>query len=315
MTAVSADSARLAIVRETGSPSAPPTTPAWIVARMTGEGITFAPTTTESGELDPSGQVRDQILTGATSTGPINFEVSNHDAFEEYLAAVFGNDWAADELIPATSLFLYTVEKTWQLPGPPAAESYHRFANSAFAELALTITPGEPIRGVATVNGGPFDQQDTAITGSTYPDPGTEAVLTPNNVQVMIGGILGAACLGNTSLTFNNGTRGRQCVGVLGEKDKVRGRFVCTIAAQIYYLNDEPVLALIGRDELAVSVEIKNDAGDTEYLFEFPRCKFMQGVPVAGGTGQDVVIDSQLRALYDATLGYTCKVTRLAAGP
>src|SRR5215510_1902661 len=133
MTAVSADSARLAIVRETGSPSAPPTTPAWIVARTTGEGISFAPTTTESGELDPSGQVRDSILTGAATTGPINFEVSNHAAFEEYLAAVFGNAWAADELIPGTNLYLYTVEKTWQLPGPPATQRYHRFANSGFS--------------------------------------------------------------------------------------------------------------------------------------------------------------------------------------
>jgi Phage tail tube protein len=307
---VSADTVRLAMVRETGTPPTPPTTPAMLVARITSESLAFAPTTTTSNELDPSGNIRDSILTGGASTGDIAFEVSDNAWFEEMLAAVFGNDWDGDTLVPDTSLFLYLVEKMF--PDVPQADqdSYHRFADSAFVSAAITITPGSPITGTATVNGGPLSLGTVPVSGAVYPDPGTEPVLVPSDATVTIGGIASTACFGTLTLTFDNGTRGIQCIGTLGEKEKVRGRFNATITGQLYYATDDIVHALIDQTEGPVTVELKNSADETEYEFDYPRCKITAAPVVAGGTGTDVVIDFSIQALYDTTTTYTVKVTR-----
>ena len=115
------------MVRETGTPPTIPVTPAMLMARITSESLAFAPTTTTSNELDPSGNIRDSILTGGASTGDIAFEVSDNLWFEEMLAGVFGNDWATDVLVPATNLYLYLIEKMFPDVPVAASDSFHRF--------------------------------------------------------------------------------------------------------------------------------------------------------------------------------------------
>ena len=307
---VPSDVVRLALVRETGNPPVPPANPAFILARMTSESIAFAPTTTLSNELDPSGQVRDTMLTGGASTGAISFELSDHAAFEEYLAAIFGDDWTATELIPGIDLFYYLIEKTF--PGIPTAgaNSFHRFDKSAFIGGTIVIAPGTPITGTADVSGGPLSLATDALGGATYPDPGTEAVLVPQDVVVTIGGWSSTACFGNITITFANGTRGIQCIGTLGEREKVRGRFTAEIAAQLYYATDAPLIDFLNQNEVVATIVLRNASDVTEYQFDFPRCKIVTAPVPTPGTGQDVVIDMTISALYDAALGYTCKVTR-----
>ena len=80
---LAADLVRVAFVKQTGAPPVTPATPAFIVARLTGEGVGFTPQVTTSGEFDPTGNIRDSILTGGESTGDLSLEVSDHEAFEE----------------------------------------------------------------------------------------------------------------------------------------------------------------------------------------------------------------------------------------
>lgn len=309
---ISADTVRLAMVRETGTPPTIPATPSLLVARLTSESLAFAPTTTTSNELDPSGNIRDSILTGGASTGDVAFEVSDNAWFEEMLAAVFGKDWAVNVLVPDTNLFLYLVEKMFPDVPLPASDSFHRFSESAFVSAAITITPGSPITGTATVNGGPLTLGTAPIAGAIYPDPGTEPVLVPSDAVVTIGGIASTACFGTLTLTFDNGTRGIQCIGTLGEKEKVRGRFNATISGQLYYATDDIVHALIDQTEMPVTVTLKDAADATEYEFVYPRCKITAAPVTAGGTGTDVVIDFTIQALYDTTATHTVQVTRSA---
>ena len=310
---VSADTVRLAMVRETGTPPAPPATPSMLVARMTSESLAFASTTTTSNELDPSGNIRDSILTGGASTGDVAFEVSDNAWFEEMLAGVFGNDWAADVLVPDTNLYLYLIEKMFPDVPVPGEDSYHSFRDSAFVSATITITPGSPITGTATVNGGLLTLGTAPIAGALYPDPGTEPILVPSDAVVTVGGIASTACFGAITLTFDNGTRGIQCIGTLGEKEKVRGRFNATISGQLYYATDDIVEALLDQTEMAVTVTLKDAADSNIYEFEYPRCKVTAAPVVAGGTGTDVVIDFGIQALYDATATYTAQVTRAAS--
>ncbi len=308
---VSADTVRLAIVKETGNPPNTPVSPAFIVARMTSESVAFTPETALSAELDPSGQVRDSILVGGASAGDVSFEVSDHAAFEEYLSAVFGNGWSTNTLTPATNLFLYTIEKTFQ--GVPAAgsKSYHRFLHSAFSSLTLNITPGAPINGTASISGGVLDLDTAILVGATYPDPGSAPVLVPSDVIIAMDAWAATSCFGTLTMTFNDNVRGIQCIGTLGTKEQVRGRFECAITADVYYSNDEPLQALIDQSEFPVTVTMDDAAGVDKYAFYFPRCKMTAAPVVAGGTGQDVIASLAMNALYDSVLGYTCRVIRI----
>src|SRR4029077_16009959 len=118
---------RVAFVNQTGTPPATPATPVFIVARVTGEGVAFAPTVTVSQEFDATGNIRDSILTGGESTGDISLEVSNHAAFEAYLAGVCGAGFVSDGLKNGRVLPQFLLEKTF--PDTPAAgqSSFHRF--------------------------------------------------------------------------------------------------------------------------------------------------------------------------------------------
>ena len=111
--AVSSDLLRLAMVRET-TPGVTPATPAFMVARITSEGLNYNPTTQLSNELNPARQVSDVIVSGGSSGGDVAFEVSRNAWFEEMLSAVLGNNWdatLAGRLEVGSILKTYTTEK------------------------------------------------------------------------------------------------------------------------------------------------------------------------------------------------------------
>jgi hypothetical protein len=309
---LSADRVRVAFVKQTGVPPATPALPVFTVGRITGEGVAFAPTTTTSGELDPSGNIRDSILTGGESTGDVSLEVSDHDAFEEYLQAVAGAQFVADILKNGPEQTYYLFEKMFPDIPVDGSDSYHRFDRTSFATLSLSIAPGSPITASVGVMGGTMALDTAIIAGATYPDPGTDPVLVPQDVVVSVGGIAATSCFSSVELSFDTNSRAIQCIGTLGTKETIRGRLNCTIAATLYYATDAPVQALLDQSEFAVSVQL-NDADDAlEYLFEFPRCKMTTAPVVASGTDTDVTVALSIQALFDEVEQCTVKITRAA---
>lgn len=305
---VSADATRLAFVRKTGTPPVTPADPAFKVFRMTGESVADNNTFQSSNELDPSGQVRDAYVVDQSTSGAINFEVTDHTAFQEALAALFGADFTGSpsRLTPGTNLFLYLLEKRFDLGG--GSYSFHRFDMSTFAELQLSISPGSPVSGVLNVAGGVKTRATSIITGATYPDPGTAEVLQPHKVVVTVGALTDTYT--DVNLTLKNNVRDIKGVGTLGSLEKIRGRFEAEIKAPLYYKSDAVLTLIENQTEVAVSVQLKTLANVNAYLFEFPRCVIANGPVVAGGTGQDVLVDATIVAKYDAGAGYTCRVTR-----
>src|SRR5262245_27549519 len=133
---VSADILRLSFLRTSPPPAVANQA---LLARITGESISMAPTVTNSNELDPSGQVRDSILTGAATSGSVNFEASRNPWLDEMLAAASASAWGTgeydavavtpDQLIPDQLLSIYTIEKGWKMPD--ASDSFHRYLQCA----------------------------------------------------------------------------------------------------------------------------------------------------------------------------------------
>lgn len=327
--AVSSDSLQLAVVLE-DTPGVTPATPAFDLVRITGEGLTFEPTSTQSNEMGGASRgIKDSILTGAQVTGDINFELAKSDAFELLLAAAVANNWGndphalgigADEIYDYSILDTFTFEKRWKLDDTPTY-SYHRFTGCMVNTMTITITPGEPITGSFGLVGNTLELDTAEVAGATYTPAGANPVMTaplvtsiqlldPSNDQPVTW--LANSCFTNLEISINNNGRGIQCIGFLGTKETVLGRFECSISGSLYYANDEPLQALIDQTEFVMVVTCEDSLGNS-YTFRFERVKFSTATVVATGTNEDVLVDFQLQALEDDAEPITVQITRVAA--
>lgn len=160
MALVSADSLQLSAVLE-ASPGVTPATPAFDLFRITGEGLTFAPTVSESGELGGSGRfARPGNVTGMTVSGDISFELSDYPALTKAIAGVLAANWGECPLTGAVGgaidgperitvgnqLKTFTVEK--RFPNPASI-------TGAMPVAASVTTPAPAAAVQFTFAGGP----------------------------------------------------------------------------------------------------------------------------------------------------------------
>lgn len=304
---VSADTLRLAIVRE-ATPGVTPATPAFLLLRATSESLAFTPETQLSNELSIHRQVPDVIVSGGQSGGDISFEVSSNPGFEMLLEGVLANAWAADVLTVGSILYTHTIEKRFSLKqaaAEPDDWEYNRFVRCAIDSMSLTFTPGGPATGSATILGGTLTRDDADITGATYTDSGQLPVMVGSNVLPIEFDIEGttftAWCLSNLVVNFRNNGRAIACLGVFGAGEVVLGRFECEITAEIYINKETDALmqAFIDGTEIALSFEVA-DSLDNRYKFSFSRVRVQSATELAGGTNQDVIMSVTLQALVDA---------------
>jgi hypothetical protein len=304
----SADLLRLAMVRET-TPGVTPATPAFMVARITSEGLNFNPTTALSNELNPARQVSDVIVSGGSSGGDVGFEVSRNPWFEEMLSAVLGNDWditLAGRLEVGSILKSYTTEKRFTLDSLLGVYDFHTIIRTIVDSMTLTFTPGGADTGSVTLLGGTYSRADAGVAGATYVGPNTAPVMVGSDVIPIRLTIEGtdyeAWCFSAIGVTFRNNGRAIECLGTEGAAEMVMGRFECEITAQIYVVDGTEVVmdAFLQKQELGFAF-IANDADGESYAFDFPRCRVQSASQVAGGTNQDVVLDVTLQALVSLT--------------
>ena len=127
MTVVAADSVQVSHIAEATS-GVTPATPAFDVWRLTGESLSFQPTTLASTELGSTGRFqRPSSVTGSSVSGDLNFELAKFTALEDAMAGVLANPWGEGPLTPGSAggaisagrntvgraLQTYTIEKRW----------------------------------------------------------------------------------------------------------------------------------------------------------------------------------------------------------
>jgi hypothetical protein len=305
---VLADLFRLAFVRET-TPGVTPATPAYLVARITSEGLNYNPTTQLSNELNPDRQVTDVIVSGGSSGGDVSYEISRNPWFEEMMSAVLGNDWdetLADRLEVGPLLKTYTIEKRFTIDGGIPEYDYHRIIEAAVDAMTLTFTPGGPNTGSVTILGGTYSRQDTEIVGSTYGDPGQKPVMIGSEVfpiKITIASVdYTGWCLSALTVNFKNNARAIECLGTVGAAEVVLGRFEAEVTAQIYVQSATKELmdAFLLGQEIAFEFTTADSLGNS-YLFQFPRIRVASAQQVAGGTNTDVVLAATMQALVTTT--------------
>lgn len=330
MSTTSADLSRLAFGK-LGVGDVLPANPAMLVARFNSESLSFNPNVIVSPELDPSGQVRDSIYTGAASNGSVEFPLVRSPWFHEMLAAAFRNEWGtgtlgypdtgnpgqfltralgSNELIPGKLVKLYAVQKRFETPDTP---SYHLYQKAGVNSLSLRVQPNEMLSGTVALIAGEIEIGNSDISGATYPDPGEYTPYTaPNVTEITVGGMTTNACFSALTLAFNSNLRAIDCIGSISAREKALGRFEPMIDGTSYFVSNDLMESLRDQDAFPVTITMTDGDGNA-YEFFYPRCKMVSTNANIPGTNQDVMAPVSIRAHYDPDYLYSCLVTRTLA--
>lgn len=315
----SADLVQIAIVPESVYGTTP-ASPAFLVVRTTGEGLSFAPTTTISNEMNPYRQVTDSILTGGQSTGDINFELAYEDWFELLLAGGLADDWVngaeMDSLKIGTTLKSFTIEK--RIPVPGGTTQYHRFTGCVVNGVTINIQPNQPITGSMNIIGKAVETSEVVLSGATYTDPDlTPVMVAPRVVDILVGGVAAVdKCFSNLTFTLSNNNRVIECIGTLGPRETVLGRAEVSASFSVLFNDSELLNILINQTETSLEFSTVDTSGsgspnpENKYTWRLPRVKFTADQVVAGGTNQDVVNAITAQALYSTGEATTLEVLR-----
>jgi len=335
-----ADSLRLAISKETTQGNLP-ATPEFEIFRPTGEGLAFEVTTTMSDEISSDSRgVTDSILTGATVTGEINFELADFNAFELVMESLLASGWGEDPrstgatyptgigttavIYDSSEMVTFAIEKRMTatlLDSGSTGFLYQLFTGCTADTFSLSITPNEIVTGSFGFVGMDFSTP-AAEAGDSYKGSGLNPVMT----APLVTGIelltytsdgsegtpvawLTGSCFTGLEINANNNGRGLVCIGVLGNKATALGRFEVGLSGSLYYTGDDPLDALIDQTEYQFRVTMEDSEG-AQYFFFFPRVKFATATALASGTNTDVMLEFTLSALVDPFQKYTMLLSR-----
>ncbi|NQW12224.1 MAG: hypothetical protein HQ481_20350 [Alphaproteobacteria bacterium] len=154
----------------------------------------------------------------------------------------------------------------------------------------------------------------TVGTGAAITAPVNEVMNAVNNVGEVRenGAVLSQAALRSLSVSVENGLRGIQAVGSLGNVDIGTGR--CTVTGQVSIYFSDGALYQKYLDGTMTSLSFRvNDPAGNGYVVSLPRVKLTQGSVFAGGNDQDVLADFQYQAVRDPALDCTIQIDRFAA--
>jgi hypothetical protein len=241
------------------------------------------------------------------------------------MGSSFGNDplgetISADQVYVSSTKQSFTLEKRWDMGGGSPAYRYHRYLGLVPDTLTLNITPNEPITGSVGFIGNTLETGTTAIAGSTYVSAGANPVMTaPLVTGITLFDVddnnvfdVGTSCFTSIAVNLASNNRAVNCIGTLGAKDTVLGRFEATIGYSVYFANDFMLDALLAQTEYKLVVSVMDAAGNG-YTLTFPRVKISSAQVAAGGSGEDVVVTGEMTALVPETPAYPMLVERIAA--
>lgn len=306
---ISSDLVQVALVKETARGTTP-ATPAFKLARITGESIGFAPSTGESGELNPKRGTTDTFLTGGEANGDLQIELSNEALFHDLIAAVLGGAWVDNKVVVGKQIIGYTIEKKFAME----TTEYHRYPGMVPSKLSLSLSPNSQITGSIGFMGATVETAQAAITGATYTDPEMLPVMTtPFTSPVVMEGVTQDDGFTSLSIELNANNRNLQAIGTLGAVDTALGKFTATLSGSLYFSNSTLLNKLKAQEALTFELQVNDTSTPAKWLkFKFGKIKLTDVKVVAGGTGSDVLCAFTASAVIDPATGSVVEVTRSA---
>lgn len=313
--AVSTDLVQVALIKE-ATYGVTPATPAFQVLPLTGESVSANVQTTESALMTDERQTLDLILQNITAEGDLNTELAVTPAMDILIESAMAEDLvilapvisgAPDiyETMIGSTQTSFTLEKRFPDPASPGNFLYHRIPGCVVNTLGMATSSGEAATITFGLLGKELVTSSTLITGATYVDPTDIIVLRgPDTITLDIdSAAVGVECFSDFSFNLNNNYRGIQCLGSIGNREVVIGRASIDMAATLQFSSNDLLDILIAQSETTVDFVMQTGAAidpGAYFAAHFPRVKLSGNTIVAGGTGEDVVEDMTLAALYNS---------------
>lgn len=315
---VSADETGIYIVPEV-TYGVVPTTPAFVELPIVSESLATNANTTTSNTLNPDRQLVDNILTGLDVSGNLEIEVARTTALDMLLESAFGEVFdktgaPAWTLNVGTTKISFTIMKRWPDPaGTPGVDYlYHIYQGCVVNTFNINMSAGSEVTASIAIVGKEVDADTATVlpAGATLTSPSAFNVLRAPEVQDIVldnvGGTLataiGTSCVTDLVLAMSANVRGIQCLGTLGNKETVLGRFESTLNMTIFFNSNDVMEEFLTQGIVDAVFTIGDNATADHYTFTVPRGKISAETVVAGGTGTDVVNALTVQALIDNTL-------------
>ncbi|WP_370193293.1 MULTISPECIES: phage tail tube protein [Aurantimonas] len=307
MAGISASKTRLAYVPETAW-GVVPATPPFEKIRFTGESLAADKQTVVSNEIREDRNVSDLIQVGRSGAGNIDAEFS-YGTFDDWFSMMLCSEWGTDVLKNGVLEKSMLLEKTFmKSDGSPIM---HRYGGTSINTMSLGITAQQLVTlGFGVMSKG-VAQDIVPVTGATYADATTTSVLSASADfgSLVVTGLGASPLIQGLTLEMTNNLRQQNVVGSMDSAGQGYGRFALTGTMNVYFEDEAIYDAFLDHTSVDLEFTLGTEAG-SRYKFELPNIKLSGGNPTAGGNDQDVMMNMNWQALYDATSEATITITR-----
>jgi hypothetical protein len=278
--------------------------------RMTGESLAFSLSKTESAEIRADRQTTDLVLTSASASGAVNYELS-YAEFDDFLEAVLFGTWAGNVLVNGVTQRSFTIERALN-----DVNQFFAFRGMTLSKMSMKWQSG-------SITGGSFDfmGKDAVRAGATQL-PGSPIASQTFDVMNGVSGVTGikegGAALAGTfikslDLSIDNSLRARDAIGTLGAVSIGAGTIKVTGNISVYLSDGTLYDKFLNNTSTSLEFTSQDGAGNG-YTILLPHVKYGDAKVAAGQKDQDVMLDLPFTALMDSVSGNTIQITKVAAG-
>jgi hypothetical protein len=268
-------------------------------------------------EIDVAGDINFEWSADAVTTGSLMY------AMDPLLCAAVGSanfDMSGTATLLNTTISngttarSFTFQKVFNDLDTPV---YVNYKGVRIGGVSLNMAKGSIITGAYKLMGNDATVATTTITGQTT----STAVLYTGDVRATMGDVSGLSIGGATtsilqSLTMdiNNNLRTQTQIGAEAAANIALGKMDLTGSFDMYFQNSTEYQKFLSNTAFALAWTIgaadTATAGNQQYIFTLPKCKYESVNVVAGGLDQDIIAKFTYRALYDPTTGVCIKINK-----
>lgn len=286
-----------------------PSTPTFLISRVTGGGMRTNKSTGTSNEIRADRNVSDEFQLGQDAAGSVNFELTYGTFDTPEIESLLQSTWSTNVIKNGITTKSFTWEETIEMG---ATDNFFRFPGTMANSMSLSV----PARGAVTGSWGLMAQKELSVTsivsGATYTAANTKAVMTGVNAAAL--SVLGGSSykVRSLSLEVTNNLRTRPVIGDLYSAEFGAGRFEVTGNAEVYFEAATLYDSVLSHGSGALTFTLGSVTAE-KYTFLLPKIFLGNGERRTGGNDDDVMVNIPFRAVYDTSEACTLKITRAVA--
>lgn len=282
-----------------------PAMPTMAAIRHTEFDVGLDKDTLQSAEIRSDRNVTDLRLGQNKCGGPFGMEIVNDSLFEDFLSAVFCDEWAAGVLVNGVDRKSFSFLRHFGDLGA-GNKPYHLMGGLEFGSCEIKI----PTSGIATATfdtiGQTYVLGEAPPTGATLSAPTTTSPMDTFTGAVQEGGAP-IAVITEANIKFDNSMDRKFVIGSRNTLRPSRGRFSASGNITCYYESASMLDKFLNGTASSLSLQLSN--GTESFTFYLPNIKYTGGRVSVKDEGP-ITLNMPFQAIYDGTTGGAAKVTR-----